>query len=156
MQIKSVERFEDIWQRGDLTGKLTNSQHEIFTKKIINQNFMIFQYTKIVSLNQKLFHYVQTCLFPSSFRPKNADLQLKWSTKDESADFCPVPRGGGINKKKQIQWKNFNKLQFRNMFFYTFNGLCITNFNIYYTFFKRKLINSQIEIIFHFSIIHRS
>ena len=26
----------------DLTGKLTNSQDEIFTKKIINQNFVIF------------------------------------------------------------------------------------------------------------------
>ena len=33
----------------DLTGKLINSQHEIFTKKIINQKFMIF-----LTLNQKL------------------------------------------------------------------------------------------------------
>ena len=57
----------------DLTGKLTNSQDEIFTKKTINQNFMIF------NTKSETIYCDQTCLFPLSFcplsfPPKNADL----------------------------------------------------------------------------------
>jgi hypothetical protein len=87
-----------------LTGKLTNSQEEIFTKKIINQNFMI---------KSETIYYVQTCLFPSSFCPKNIGLYVA-QVEDESAGFCPVRWGSDTlqNMKKKnnlILWANFGK-----------------------------------------------